>query len=261
MNSVVETPNNLTRWTTTKQHWLVVGSEVTTKNSKTNDLRHGVSNWFFYAANDQELSKRLQEILTEANIRQSRVIQVVPLTGSTAQTYSQMDKFIGPGSDAAFAWGLGYGFGASYTSGILVVVEESEFITHEEFSSRINRYKQQVLEEQRAEEARQAADRERDQIKSLKKEMPTFESSIARLQSLVNDHQAIFDQTRSITSKKKILGGEVFMVGNTECSSKEEAIVKQEKYSPNLERAKADLAKMISRRDAAQERIKKYNER
>ncbi|WP_170430601.1 hypothetical protein [Ruegeria arenilitoris] len=245
------------KWTTTAQHWLMLGAEIDEQLSDNRYFSKGVTDWIHYSPDEDGLSQMLQELIQDANETQKDIKSITPLTKSTAHRMMHTHTDVSNFQDRSWGvgWGLGVGYGASYTSGFLVIIQEHEFVTEDEFKQRIQAVQDRKAAEKRAIEAAALKEKQQNELTDLLKVKADAESSVSELRSKAGNLEQLVERSKEITTKKKALRGVVYVVADVEHKSMELAQIYQTTVKEEHLSALSELEEALQQSDEIKAKI------
>ncbi|WP_170403042.1 hypothetical protein [Ruegeria arenilitoris] len=245
------------KWTTTTQHWLMLGAEVDERLDENRRFLKGISDWIYYAPDEEGLSRMLQELIQDANETQKEIKSVTPLTQSTAHRsmHAFHDTSTSPDRSWGLGWGIGVGFGASYTAGFLVIIQQHELVTEDEFKQRLQAVQDRKDAERRAIEAAALKEKQQNELTDLLKVKADAEGSVSELRSKAGNLEQLVERSKEITTKKKALRGVVYVVADVEHKSMELAQIYQTTVKEEHLSALAELEEALQQSDEIKAKI------
>lgn len=221
-------------WRTTSQNWFWLGYDHKAHESKNKkyELKEGILDSHTYFPDLDALSTKMDSFIAHANEIQAEVKGIIPLTGSVAETYRRThiqtatNALTNTHTNWGLGWAMGYGYGAAFTGGFLVILQTEEEISQKEYDARIEKIQN------------------RRNMEGLEDDLKNAQTSLHDAQELLKPTQHLFDQTRSVDAKKKLLGGEQFICGDKIFKTHAEGVEYQDNAETDLERAKAAIVKI-----------------
>lgn len=185
-------------WRETYNAWFWFGHERQDNPSTNRKFAKGISDQHYFYPDFERLREAVNDFTREANRRQAEVKGVVPLTGAVAETYAHSDFQTSNSNHSSWGWGwgLGHGFGAAFTGGFLVIFQQSEEISQEEWALRM------------------AALDLADRLAAVDAEITEAETALGPLRAQLASTPGFSGALPEITEKRSIIGGPKYTVGD-----------------------------------------------
>jgi len=182
------------KWISTEWNRVYFGWDFKDKTDRGFFTSAHKGNLFFMETPYPTLESALQLLAEWATRNQYEIKASIPLTTSMGEYNAVYWKGNG---------GYGYGYGVSQITGMAVLAQREEEVSQEEYDRRL------------------AAQKKRYQ---LEKNLPELRQKCEELQKEVQPYESIASE--SITEKKKLIGGPIYLLGSLEFSSQAEAQAK-----------------------------------
>ncbi|KIX16101.1 hypothetical protein [Dethiosulfatarculus sandiegensis] len=216
------------KWIETQYNIIEIQKQDLSSINHSIKYSRGIENIYSIVPDYEELAIKMDALTKEINEKGMEIKAIIPLQEGFGKTFAKTDSYMK--EETGYSWGFGHGFGFSPTSAILIVAQNVEEITTEEYDARVK-------------------------LKSLNAKLTNAEHDLEKkrseqeqLESRLAAEIELFKQNQEIEEKNKLLGsGVVFICGTCKFKTKEEAENYRQSFYDKIQATKQELSQYLSK--------------